>query len=311
VPDDALLDAAESGALGDPTELANQVDRMLSDPQKGPRFVESFMRQWLNVTRLDGHAVDPKSYPDWNEDLRAAMRADATKFLGSFVFDGRPWSQFLTAPLDTTLPGLAGIFKADPAGARQGFLSLPAFLTAESVPTRTAPTFRGKVVLDAVLCTTINLPTFPVPDLEMAGGMTVDPTNIRAKLEAHRKSPACAGCHALLDPIGLGIENFDAIGRYRTQYPNGDPIKADGQIEGVNFNGLAELVPLLVKDPRLAACPSEKLLGFALRRSVRTEDQPYIHDVASKWNSGTIADLAKQLIVSDAFRMRKVPASAL
>jgi hypothetical protein len=191
-------------------------------------------------------------------------------------------------------------------------LSLPAFLTAESVPTRTAPTFRGKVVLDAVLCTPINLPTFAVPDLEMAGGMAVDAANIRKKLEAHRASPSCAGCHALLDPIGLGIENFDAMGRYRTQYPNGDPIQADGEIEGTKFDGLAQLIPLLNKDPRLAACPSEKLLGFALRRSVRpNEDKPYVQDVASKWNSGTIAELVKQLVVSDAFRTRKVAASAL
>jgi hypothetical protein len=150
-----------------------------------------------------------------------------------------------------------------------------------------------------------------VPDLEDAGGPVIDPANIRAKLEAHRASNSCKGCHAILDPIGLGLENFDAIGRYRTQYENGDVITPSGTIEGKDFNGLAELVPLLASDTRLATCPGEKLLSFALRRTPRDEDKAYVDAIAQKWQSGTVRELVKQLVLSEAFRSRQVAASAL
>jgi hypothetical protein len=312
LPDAALLDLAESGALADAATLSAQVDRLLDDPSKGARFVELFMQQWLNIKRLHGHSVDMARYPAWGEPMRAAMLADANAFLGSFIYSQRPFSEFLTAPLDTTNPGLSEVFAADPPGARQGFLSLPAYLTAESMPTRTAPTFRGKIVLDAVLCTTIALPNVPIPDLEDAGGEMIDPANIRAKLEKHRESPDCAGCHRVLDPIGLGLENYDAIGRWRTQYENGDAITPTGDLDGTAFNGLAELVPLVQQNPLLATCPGEKLLSFALRRTPRVdEDAPYIQEIASGWQSGTIRSLIKQLVLSEAFRSRKLAASAL
>jgi hypothetical protein len=310
LPDTALLDLAEGAGLTDAATLSAQVDRLLDDA-KGQRFVQLFMEQWLNITRLRGHSVDTKAYPVWSEELRLAMLSDASSFLGSFVYGQRPWREFLTAPLDSSNAALSGVFGADPAGARRGFLGLPAYLTAESMPTRTAPTFRGKIVLDAVLCTTISLPTFPVPDLEDAGGPMIDPANIRAKLEAHRASPDCKGCHSVLDPIGLGLENFDAIGRYRTQYENGDVITPTGTLDGKDFNGLNELIPLVTGDTRLSSCPGEKLLSFALRRTPRVDDAAYVAAIARGWQSGTIRDLVKQLVLSEAFRSRQVASSAL
>jgi hypothetical protein len=311
LPDSALLDLAESGSLTDPAILSAQVDRLLDDP-KGPRFLQSFFNQWLHITTLSGHQVDEKLYPAWNEALREAMFADAKEFFSSFVYGARPWTEFLTAPLSPGAAGMAGIYGADPPGLRKGFLGLPAFLTAESVPTRTGPTFRGKVVLDAVMCTVITLPDdLIIPDLNDAGGGAVDPTNIRAKLEEHRKSPVCAGCHAVLDPIGLGLENFDAIGRYRTAYENGDPIDASGILNGQAFNGLDQLIPILTADARYQACPSEKILSYALRRSPRSEDKPYIEQLSADWKSQSARELVKRLVASDAFRFRKLPASAL
>lgn len=311
LPDSALLDLADSGSLTDPATLSAQVDRLLDDP-KGPRFLQSFFNQWLHITTLSGHQVDEKLYPAWNEALREAMFADAKEFFSSFVYGARPWTEFLTAPLAPGAAAMAGIYGADPPGLRKGFLGLPAFLTAESVPTRTAPTFRGKVVLEAVMCTVITLPdNLVIPDLNDAGGGTVDPTNIRAKLEEHRKSPVCAGCHAVLDPIGLGLENFDAIGRYRTAYENGDPIDASGVLNGQAFNGLDQLIPLLTADARYQACPSEKILSYALRRSPRTEDKPYIEQLSADWKSQSARELVKRLVASDAFRFRKLPAGAL
>ncbi|HVY32308.1 MAG TPA: DUF1592 domain-containing protein [Polyangiaceae bacterium] len=310
VPDTALLDLAANGGLTDPTALAAEVDRLLDDP-KGPRFVQTFFNQWLHINNLGGHQVDAKSYPAWTEDLRAAMFADAKSFFSSFVYGSRSWSEFLTAPL-TPGAGIDGIFAADPAGARKGFLTLPAFLTAESVPTRTAPTFRGKVVLESVMCTTITVPpNLVIPDLDQGAAGMPDSPNIRQKLQKHRASPDCAACHNILDPIGFGLESFDAIGKYRTQYENGDAIDTSGEFLGKPFKNLDELIPILTSDARYAACPSEKILSYALRRVVRTEDQPYLDQLTTDWKGGTVRDLVKKLVVSDAFRFRKLPPSAL
>jgi hypothetical protein len=310
LPDTALLDLAANGSLTDPATLSAQVDRLLDDP-KGPRFVQTFFNQWLHITNLGGHQVDAKLYPAWTEAMRGAMLADAKSFFSTFVYGSRPWSEFLTAPL-TASPGLEGIFAADPPGARKGFLTLPAFLTAESVPTRTAPTFRGKVVLESVMCTTITVPAnLVIPDLDQGAAGMPDSPNIRQKLQKHRASPDCAACHNILDPIGFGLESFDAIGKFRTAYENGDPVDTSGEFVGKPFTGLDTLIPILTSDERYAACPSEKVLSFALRRVVRTEDKPYLDQLTMDWKSGTVRDLVKKLVVSDAFRFRKLPQSAL
>jgi hypothetical protein len=310
LPDTALLDLAASGGLTDANTLSMQVDRLLDDP-KGPRFIESFFNQWLHVDNLGSHQVDPTLYPAWNEAMRTAMFADAKAFFSQFVYGQKPWSQFLTAPLMPT-PGLESIYSADPPGLRQGFLGLPAYLTAESVPTRTAPTFRGKVVLESVMCTTIAPPpNLVIPDLDQAAAGMADSPNIRAKLQTHRADPACAACHNILDPIGFGLESFDAIGKYRTAYANGDPIDTSGDFQGQPFKGLADLVPMLTSDARYASCPSEKVLSYALRRVARPEDQPYLDQLTADWKAGTVRDLVKRLVLSDAFRFRKLPQSAL
>jgi hypothetical protein len=239
------------------------------------------------------------------------MFADAKDFFSTFVYGSRPWSEFLTAPLETSA-GLEAVFATDPPGLRKGFLGLPAFLTAESVPTRTAPTFRGKVVLESVMCTTITVPpNLVIPDLDQADPSMADSTNIRQKLQVHRAAPDCAACHNILDPIGFGLESFDAIGKYRTVYENGDPIDTSGEFLGKTFAGLDQLIPILTGDERFTSCPSEKILSYALRRIARPEDKPYLDQLTIDWKAGTVRDLVKRLVVSDAFRFRKLPQSAL
>jgi len=239
------------------------------------------------------------------------MFADAKSFFSGFVYKSMPWSQFLTAPL-TPSAGLEGVYSADPPGLRKGFLGLPAFLTAESVPTRTAPTFRGKVVLESMMCTPIAVPAnLVIPDLDQDAAGTADSSNIRVKLQKHRAAPDCAACHNILDPIGFGLESFDAIGKYRTAYENGDPIDTSGVFKDKPFTGLDQLIPILTSDEQYASCPSEKILSFALRRIARNEDQPYLTQLATDWKAGTVRDLVKKLVLSDTFRFRKLPASAL
>ena len=311
LPDATLSGLADNGDLTNTGALTAEVDRLLDDP-KGTRFLDTFMNQWLGIRELEGHQVDADLYPLWSDELRQGMFADASAFFSKFLQGGRPWSEFLLAPLDAGIPALSPIYAGDPPGSRGGFLGLPAFLTARSMPTRTAPTFRGKIVLDALLCTTIELPpNLMIPELAEAGGDSVDPANIRAKLELHRSSPDCASCHRILDPIGLGLESFDAIGRYRTSYENGDQVSPAGEFNDEPFNGLYELVQILSKDPLFASCPSTKILAFALRRTPRAEDQPYIDQLTTDWSSGSLRDLIKGLVSSDAFRFRKLPESAL
>jgi hypothetical protein len=311
MPDATLLQLAGSGELIEPATMQAQVDRMLADP-KGSAFLDDFFGQWFSIRQLGSHSADEELYPSWSPELRAAMVADANAFFGKFVTGGQSWSALLNAPLDTTNPSLADIYSADPPGSRMGFLGLPAFLTLTSRAERTAPTFRGRVALEAALCTKIEVPpNLMVPDLAEAGGDQVEITNVREKLQVHRENPQCASCHEILDPIGLGLENYDAIGKYRTTYENGDTIDASGELMGTAFNGLSQLSTILSGDARLGPCPSKMLLSFSTARILRTADQPYVDQMTAAWASGTISDLVKQLVASDTFRFRKLPAEAL
>ncbi len=311
MPDATLLQLAASGELLEPTTMQAQVDRMLQDA-KGSAFLDDFFGQWFSIRQLGSHSAAADLYPTWNPELRAAMVADANAFFGKFVTGGQGWSTLLSAPLDTSNAALGDIYAADPPGSRAGVLGLPAFLTLTSRAERTAPTFRGRVALEAALCTKIEVPAnLDIPDLEEAGGEQVAITNVREKLQVHRENPQCATCHEILDPIGLGLENYDAIGKYRTTYENGDAIDASGELMGTPFNGLTQLSTILASDARLGPCPSKMLLSFSTARILRAADQPYVDQMTATWASGTISDLVKQLVANDTFRFRKLPAEAL
>jgi hypothetical protein len=311
MPDATLLQLAGSGELIEPTTMQAQVDRMLQDA-KSSAFLNDFFGQWFSIRQLGSHTADADLYPTWTPELRAAMVADANAFFGKFVTGGQSWSTLLSAPLDTSNAALADVYSADPPGSRLGFLGLPGFLTLTSRAERTAPTFRGRVALEAALCTKIEVPAnLDIPELEEAGGEQVEITNVREKLQVHRENPQCATCHEILDPIGLGLENYDAIGKYRTTYENGDTIDASGELMGTQFNGLSQLSTILAADARLAPCPSKMLLSFSMARILRPTDDPYVTQMTTTWASGTISDLVKQLVSNDTFRFRKLPAEAL
>lgn len=311
MPDATLLQLAGSGELLEPTTMQAQVDRMLQDA-KGSAFLADFFGQWFSTRQLGSHSADATLYPSWSPELRASMVADANAFFGKFVTGGQAWSGLMSAPLDTSNAALADIYSADPPGSRAGVLGLPAFLTLTSRAERTAPTFRGRVALEAALCTKIEVPAnLDIPDLAEAGGEQVAISNVREKLQVHRENPQCATCHEILDPIGLGLENYDAIGKYRTTYENGDPIDASGELMGTQFSGLTQLSAILATDTRLGPCPSKMLLSFSMARILRTTDQPYVDQMTTAWASGTISDLVKQLVANDTFRFRKLPAEAL
>ncbi|WP_437679158.1 DUF1592 domain-containing protein [Sorangium sp. So ce131] len=309
LPDEALFDAAGRDALATEGELAAQVDRMLADP-KSAAFYRNFFGQWLGIRALPSHNVDASLFPVFRGDMKGGMIAQADVYLSGFTTGGRRWSELLTAPHPES-PELAPLYAGDPEGARRGFLTLPAFLTLSSHDDRTSPTSRAKTILVQLFCVDIAPPAdMVIPELGAAGGDEIPAENVRKKLEKHRESPDCAVCHNALDPIGLSLEHFDAIGAYRTTYPNGDEVDASGTYGGVEFQDLTGLLPELRKDARLGTCPPRQLFAYALRRSPAGEDTAVIQEIAARWGGGTIGDLVKQVVTSDTFRLRRAKRGA-
>ncbi|WP_437999983.1 DUF1592 domain-containing protein [Sorangium sp. So ce185] len=303
LPDDELFDAAEGDRLATEDELRQQVDRMLGDP-KTAAFFQNFFGQWLGTRTLPSHNVDASLFPLWNDEVKGAMLDQANAYFAEFTTGERPWSEFLTAPHPAN-PLLDPLTARDPEGVRGGFLTLTAFLTLSSRADRTSPTSRAKTILAQLFCVPLAPPAnVDIPELDAPGSGSGAVDNVRAKLEKHRESPDCASCHDVLDPIGLSLENFDAIGAYRTEYPNGDPIDATGKLEDTEFQDFSGLLPKLQADPQLGVCPSEQLFTYALRRRPTGADMSTFREIAARWDSGTLADLVKHVVTSDAFRLR-------
>jgi len=321
MPDTELLGAAAKGTLNDPGALSAEVDRMLADA-RASAFVSSFAGQWLGLRDLASHQVDPTVFPGWSEQLRSSMVAEGLAYFREFLSGGRGMKDFFTADVnfvDAPLAALYGISAGSGTGpsrvtntsdARRGFVGLASFLTLTSYSYRTAPTLRGKWVLENLLCQDIPPPPPNVPKLDSA---SADPSmlqseNVRQRLEAHRVDPVCASCHKVLDPIGLGLENFDAIGEYRMNYPNGDAIDASGTLpDGTPFVGLSQLTDALSKDTRLLDCVTRKMMTYALSREIVASDASYTQKIQTTWTSDGLglASLVKQIVLSDPFRSRR------
>lgn len=326
MPDQTLFDLAASGELLDPVVLSAQVDRMLDDP-KSLDFVRRFAGQWLGIEKLGNHAVDVTEFPMWDNDLRSLMVQEANAYFAEFLYRGRTWDQFLTAEINyvndrlathygMAAPNSASLVQvSDASDERMGFLGLGAFLTVSSFEHRTAPTLRAKWVQEYLLCSPPPPPPpIMIPELEELEGEDLPPPeNVRARLELHRANPACSGCHAALDPIGLGLENFDAVGAYRTTYDNGDVIDPTGTlVDGTTFASLRELAAVLSADPRLASCAAEKMWAYGLGRGKRDEaalkamDGEYLAQIVTNWQSsgGSLRELMKAIVINDTFRFR-------
>jgi hypothetical protein len=319
MPDDALFELADSAELQSDEALRAQLTRMLGH-QRARAFVASFAGQWLGLRDLQNHQVDAEAFPDWDDALRAAAIEEGLLYFSEFLDGTRGLAEFFTADVNfvdarlAELYGMSGggsaITRVSDAGdARRGFLGLSSFLTVTSFAHRTAPTLRGKWVLQNLLCEEIPPPPANVPELEEDDdAASAQMLNVRERLAEHRTNPQCAACHTLLDPIGLGLENFDAIGQHRTQYANGDVIDASGMLpDGASFDGIDQLSALLAEDPRLADCASEKLLTYALSRELVKSDQPYLLEIREQWQREGLGlrALLERIVLSDLFRMRR------
>jgi hypothetical protein len=318
IPDDELLELAVRGKLGDPRILEQQVRRMLADA-RATALVTNFASQWLYLRDLRAVAPDTQVLPDFDESLREAFQRETELFLESQLREDRPVTDLLTANYTLVnerlarfygIPNVYGdhfrrVAVSDPN--RTGLLGHASLLTVTSYSTRTSPVQRGKFVLDNLLGAPPPPPPPNVPDLKGAGEGGEPPTTVRARMEAHRKNPVCASCHAQMDPIGFALEKFDAIGKWRTT-EFGIPIDAAGVLpDGTTIDGPAELRKALLSRRReFVHNVGEKLLTYALGRGIEYYDEPAVRGIVRdaapsdyRWSS-----LILGLVNSTPFRMR-------
>lgn len=335
MPDAELFTLAAGNQLLDPVTLEAQVDRMLND-NRANEFLANFGGQWLDFRKMIGHSVTPSVFPTFSEELRDAMMAEGRAWFSDFVQGDRPISEWFTSESNfvngtlaahygyTLPPGTdANAFtKVDnPGDARVGFLGLAHFLTTTSFPGRTSPTKRAVWVLENLMCTPPPQPPPNVPQLEEAAEPNAGPdpatiVNVKARLEAHRTNPTCAACHAVFDPLGLALENFDGVGAYRTMYSNGEAIdasgsfgvqNADGTTTQGNFTTLQDLATLLAGDTRFASCMAKQAFTYALGRGPTPADAPYLTQIQQSWTTRgmTIRNLLKAVVTNDTFRFSR------
>ncbi len=286
MPDDELLRLAEAGRLRAADVLVAQVKRMIADP-KSVALAENFAGQWLQLRNLDSLRPDAEKFPDWGAELREAMRTETRMFFEHVLRENQPVTDFLNARysfLNERLAkhyGIANVTGPDfrrvdlATNERGGITSHGSVLAVSSYPTRTSVVLRGKYILDNIFNTPPPPapPNVPVLD-EAAVGSSA---SLRKQMEAHRANPSCAACHNKLDPMGFALENYDAIGRWRTM-DGKFPVDASGAIlRGKSFTNPAEFrAALLAKTPEFAQALTEKLMVYALGRGLERFDKPTI-----------------------------------
>ena len=318
LPDDELLEVAEAGGLEDPAVVEAQVRRMLADP-RSEALARNFAGQWLRLRNISGALPSDVLFPDFGESLRQDFVRETELFFDSILREGRSVIDLLTADhtfLNERLArhyGIPGIYGSDfrrvslADGNRRGLLGQGSILTVTSYPDRTSPVGRGKWVLENVLGTPPPPPPPNVPELEPAED-TGRVLAMRERMEQHRENPVCASCHRVMDPLGLALENFDAIGRWRGHMPGGSAIDASGTMpDGTGFDGPAELRGLLVRDrEQFATVVTEKLLIYALGRGIEYYDAPAVRQIVrgSAADDYGLASIVVGVVRSTPFRMR-------
>ena len=321
LPDDELRRASNIGELETPDELKRQVKRMMSHPN-ARRFATEFFGQWLGFYRFDQHkGVDAKRFPDFTDDVKAAMYDEAVSFFEHIIREDRPVREIFSADytfLNETLARHYGIEKELPADGRSllvhnsgefnrgGALRLGALLTATSAPLRTSPVKRGDWVLRRVLGT----PTPPPP--ADAGSIPADEklfdkATIKQQLEAHRRNASCVSCHTRIDPLGFPLEHFDNVGRWRESYDNGATIEDTADLSnGTAIAGIDGLLDYLrTEEPQVLKNLAYKLIGYALGRTVIASDQPLVDSLVEAGGDATIPNLVATIVSSRQFRFRR------
>jgi hypothetical protein len=319
IPDDELLDVAIKGKLKEPATLERQVRRMLADP-RSETLVTSFADQWLYLRNLEFAIPDPRLFPDFDDNLRQAMRRETQLFVASVMREDRNALDLLRANYTFVnerlakhygIPNVYGSrfrrveFGAD--GVRGGLLSQGSVLTVTSYSTRTSPVIRGKWILSNLLASPPPPPPPVIPELKPSnsGGKFL---TMKQRLSEHRDNPACAGCHRLMDPLGFALENYDAVGRWRTS-EGGVAVDTSGNLpDGRQFTGAAGLQQALLSRPELfVSAISEKLLTYGLGRGLEPYDAPAVRKIVrdSRGSDYRFSSLILGVVNSTPFQMRR------
>ena len=293
MPDAELMTLAENGKLHERPVLEAQVTRMLADARSRALF-DGFGTQWLGLGKLQTIAFDQRKFPQMTNELRAAMVDEARLFFESIVRENHSVLRFVESDFTFVNGPLATIYGLEESVAgdefqrvqladanRGGILGMPAVLAATSFPNRTSPVIRGVWVLEQVLGDHVPPAPPDVPALENQDPKSVAELTLRQRTELHRTNPTCANCHRLLDPIGFGLENFDAIGRWREKDDNGEIIDASGQLpDGEHFSSPQELKSMIAGQiEKLARNLVEKLLAYALCRGLDGYDEIVVDEL--------------------------------
>jgi hypothetical protein len=328
MPDDALLDAASAGELTNADQLEAHARRLLEDP-RARAATARFYAQWLDLTRIENAAKSSERYPQFDDAMRASMRAETDRFVEEVVWgEGEgTLAELLTADfgwVDARLAALYGIDVGELADGqmvrvdglpddRRGLLGQAGFLASHATSEESSPVHRGVFVRDRLMCQPIPLPEDFNPTLPDAQPGETPPELV----ERHLSEPSCAGCHVFFDPIGLGFENYDGIGAHRTSYTGGDQVDAAGEIIGSEdpatdgaFTGLAELTAKLATSSQVRDCAARQASAFALGSGAAGECVSGEVTLAFAESGGDLRELVIDVVRSEAFRVRAVEPDA-
>ncbi len=317
IPDEELLNLSSQGRLKEPVVLERQVRRMLADP-RSKALVDNFAGQWLYLRNLKTINPDFETFPDFDDNLRQAMKRETELFIDSIMREDKSVMDLLNANytfLNERLArhyGIPGIYGTDfrrvtlKEDARRGLLGQASILTVTSYPTRTSPVQRGKWILTNVLGIPPNPPPPNIPALKERSD-TGKPTTLRERMEEHRTNPTCAGCHRMMDPIGFSLENFDALGQWRTT-DEGVKIDPSGTLfNGAKVDGPASLRQMLTSRPEVfVGVLIEKMLTYGLGRGVQYYDMPAVRSVVrdAGHNDFRFSSIVLGIVKSAPFQMK-------
>jgi mono/diheme cytochrome c family protein len=320
IPDDELLNVAAAGKLKDPAVLEKETRRMLADA-RSESLVTNFAAQWLYLRDVEVKKPDLFLFRDFDEGLRESFEKETDLFLNSILRDERrSVLDLLTANYTFVnerlakhygIPNVTGSefrrVELPKDSPRAGLLGQGSILTLTSYSTRTSPVLRGKYVLENLLASAPPPPPANVPSLNTEGEKGGEPPSLREAMVQHRASPACANCHARMDPIGFAMENFDAVGQWRDT-DLGKPIDVSSTLaDGSVVNGVAGVRQLILRDPeRFVGAVAEKLLMYGIGRNVQYYDQPAVRKIvhSAAANNNTFASLVLGVVESAPFQMR-------
>jgi hypothetical protein len=321
IPDEELLLAAEGRTLRNPDVLHRQVRRMLADP-KSQALITNFAGQWLFLRELRNRNPDGLVFPDFDDNLRQAFQRETELLFGSIVREDRSIFDLMTADYTFVneqlarhygIPNVYGShFRrvALTTEERRGLLGQGSILTVTSAPNRTSPVLRGAWILENLLGTPPPLPPPDVPafpEAQSGQGIAQKPSTVRERMTLHRTNAACRGCHQIMDPIGLSLENFDGVGRWRS-VDSGLPIDATGQlVDGTPVSSPQSLRAALLAYPdAFSQTLTEKLLMYGVGRSAHYTDMPFVRAIgaAAARDDYRFSAFVLAIVDSPAFQMR-------